>query len=344
MAKERGYREQILTYLANAACLPINSNEQHTVLNLASSLLWRFDALLFPVPSDELLVNLSRNLEDWLPIEIRSGFTGALLFNNLPTFLVQDITIELSGNPLGLRDDALASILDAESMSDTGVRTFRDLVSRYGLDVVVDRQDLASPDLVNTLYRPMSSVLFEDKVYVCPDCGVPPVAMGDFAYCTSMTCQKIPYSTMPPYRSAPYRRYRKTLRAKSMEHPFQLDPLYIKTIALPLIMETRIINKIHSFLVANTKLQLHCNPDRPGIVIYDRYRSVSLDTVALRRPASILEYYTDQNQYDEIWVVVPKKYNYIFRDLGRKLPKHIKTSNETLCVNNLRDYFKYRPS
>ena len=305
MFQKQRFRERLLVMLADAATLPFGSKEQNLKLNEAGLLLWRFDDSTFPLRADDLRDRLESPLETWLPKTNTFGLTGCLMQDGQAAMLAHEIIAIMEGNALRTRDNVIRKLLAKASDETPTIATFRNLIDHYPLKTLITPSDSIPDFLREVFYEPVTDSP-DRTVVTCSVCAYPLERINDTLRCSSNVCSHIEYSSTPPH--LPIKKPDR-YGAASVWHSdsyLKLRPLWWRTIALPLLMERRMMDWAQYSLSSHQHVTCSLAVDSPGVNIHHEDSVLCLEPTAITHTASIWGYYNDKSPMTETWIVVPK--------------------------------------
>ncbi|WP_159814870.1 hypothetical protein [Pseudomonas sp. 18058] len=341
MAKDWGYKDTILNSLAQAAFLDMGSVEQLELLTHTAILLWRFDDNIRPCAPLDLAENLCKPLETWLPPLVLLGFRGALIVNGAPHVTAHEILLETSSNLLVDRDKEIDKLVQTANQA-CGAKNFRELVNTYKTPSVVDQNTNIPKGLFDRIYRPVSISNYEGYLPVCPVCKSRPYISNDRYYCESVICnQRIGYD-IQTYKSIPFRTYRLRLSKVVAVQPHEHSILYSKTVAMPLHMEFNIRSKLYQLNSIYPRLEFHENATSPGFIATYGSLQIKIEPIALRRPASILEYFSNSPIQHKYLIIVPSAHKHLFSGFKRSSLTNYVVGTASGFTTTLSAYFNLK--
>lgn len=318
---QKPYREMLLTQLSLAAIENDYSEAQMKILAQAALLLWRFDDRTFPLAASDMVMKLNQDIKIWLPPHITLGLKGFLKVQGRATYLAYDLAAEMDGNPLTRRDMILSQLTSELALIDKDVHTFRDVLNLYKPPAIISVENELPKILTETLYSKFTSSFYEGNAIACPSCGYPFEPNNFELRCPATSCYKLQFSSLPPYLPA-----NRTARGR---RPEQLSPHqnlkirheFWRTLSVPLVVESKLADWINQSAPKHLKLSHTLNPDRPGIFINGGTEKPSIIEIINSinfRP--IVEYYLENNNNEETWLILPQSSHLESYQIRRKLP------------------------
>lgn len=316
-----GFKEEIHRLLSEAALAIPHSNNQEQLLNEACILLWRFDSAVIPRSASDILPLLSRDISTWLPKSVDLLYKGALISSDAPTMLPETILIDISGDALTRRDQLVSDILNQKPLSDTKAENFRHLVTTEAFKGSASSSNVMGLNSTLT-YEPIPLTRYNDHVYICRECLYPMDIHREYLTCASPYCSNTNYAITPNHEPVPYSRKKKPLIKLPKNDMLKLTHLAWRTIATPFQLERRVINYFKKVLPAAILSTLQPIQDRPGITLLENEKRVHLEPIATHSAVTIENYYSELDNSDATWLIVPDGTRRLFGHLKARLPEN----------------------
>lgn len=319
-----GFKEEILTLLAQAANAPDQSDEQNLLLNEACVLLWRFDDEVLPRRADDIRKLLEVCISYWLPKTVRLMYTGALVYQGQPTTLSATILVDLLGNSLFTRDQLISEILTEGSTEKNSPGNFRELLQTFNFPGIAHPQEIHPIGLKFRFYTEIPNTQHDKFIYSCAECQYPLDQTGTIFQCSSPFCHNFKYTRAYPHGRISQRRQKSTLPKMVYAKQLKLNHLAWRTIASPLVLETTIAKYLRKIVPDITFSTIEPNKFRPGVSIFENGRRVNFEPVATHSAPTVFNYYSEIENPEETWIVVPDGTIRLFHNLKEKLPNNYK--------------------
>ena len=340
-----GFKEEILTLLARAAHALDQSEDQVLLLNEASVLLWRFDGEILPRNADVIRKLLETCVSTWLPKTVTLLYTGALVSQGQPTALAATILVDLLGNSLFSRDQLISEILAEARTDNNQPSNFRELLNIFGFPGLLHPAVTCPTGVKFRFYTEIPAAQYDKFIYCCSECQYPLDQKGDFLQCGSPFCHSTRYTLDPPHSRVPQRRTRSTLSKTICDKQLKLNHLAWRTIATPLVLEKTISNYLKKIAPDSTSSTIQPNEFRPGLSIFEDGRKINFEPVATHSAPTIFNYYSEINNSEETWIVVPDGTVRLFHHLKEKLPDNYKiVSSRSYSYEYLNRFYTFRKS